>query len=525
VTYDVVVIGGGHNGLVAANYLADAGFAVAVLEGASTLGGLSSSGPMTNAPDHIANYGATDFAFWALSPVEAELGLRDMGLRAVPVDPQFAYLHPDGQSLAFWHDASRTADEIRYYSRKDAETWRDYVRILDRLVGIMHPLMLMNLARPDRDGLRTLLETAGRAHPIGEILRWAGSSGEDYVESRFSHPVVKQALFALAASFNPIQARGTTFAHLSLGILHRAASRRPVGGMQSLIDVLAERLRLHGGVVQTGVRVTEILVEAGRARGVRMADGHVVRAHRAVVATCDPRQLFEHLLPSGALPARLQRRAAKIPANVTGAGPMSLNIALNGQVTLNRHQKLRRDDLDLRIPYGVLGTHDATNRAYRDSMDGRLPAAEDMLLCVSVINAADPGQSPAGKDVIYVFSPCAPVRVEGGWLAAERDVGDRIIKRTADAYEGIAELEIDRHAETPAVIANRAGATNGCIFHVDLLPGRSGPLRPALGLGNFRLPVKGLFLGGSGAHPTGAVTGLPGRLAAREILRTNRRVR
>ena len=519
---DVVVIGAGHNGLVAANYLADQGLEVIVVERAARIGGMSSSDRViAEAPDHVVNYCATDLAFWPLSPVSVELNLAEHGLRSVPVDPQFAYLHPDGASVALWHDADRTAQEIAYFSPRDARAFTEYIALLDRLLAILRPLMLVNPSRPDRDVRHAYANAFRRLRPLGELLRWLTTSGSDLVEQRFEHDIVRSAMYALAAGYGPINARGTALAHIALAILHHGASSRPVGGMQAVPDALRRRLELIRGRVLTSAEVTQVLIDAGRASGVELRDGRRVEATIGVIATCDPRALFTRMLPPRALPARLERRARRIPTNRSGAAQMSANFALRGQISPQRHQGLRRDDLDLRIPYLLIGTADETARGFDAVTRGNIAAAEDMLLCVSVINGADPTQAPAGQDIVYVYTSSVPLRPPGGWCSAEDEVATRIVERVDSVFPGFAELEIGRHVDSPAGIEARTGASDGSMFHVDLELLRVGPLRPALGLGNFRLPVKGLFLGGAGAHPTGAVTGLPGRLAARELMRTH----
>ena len=522
--HDVVVIGAGHNGLVAACYLARAGLNVAVVEAAETIGGMTASGtPIPAAPHHVVNYCASDLLFWPTSPVGAELGLDRFGLRVLPQDPSYAYLHPDGASLAIWRDPRRTAEEIRRFSPADAAAYLDYARLLDALFDLVFPFMLANPRRPDRRSAWDLARAALRhRRRLREFGAFAFASGEEVIDERFRHPVVQSALHCLAAGASPIDAPGSSATHVLLAFLHRAGAVRPVGGMQALPAALAACLAAAGGRVTTSAPVTEIVVEGGRATGVALGNGTVLRARRAVLATCDPRTTLERLLPDGTLPARLAARARHIPANASGAGAMKADLALAGRLELGRHQRARRDGLDLRRPAVLVGTPAGNRRAYARCAAGLLPERDDNPLWLVVTNAVDPSQAPDGQDSLYVYTPTMPVHPEEGWKDLEGEAADRIVARVARFYDGVADLEIGRWVETPDLTARRTGATNGCALHVDVTLLRSGGLRPALGFGPGAKPVTGLHLGGAGSHPGGGVTGLPGRLAARQILSARR---
>jgi phytoene dehydrogenase-like protein len=521
VEHDVVIIGAGHNGLVAANYLADAGLDVLVVEANTRIGGMTASGcPIPDAPRHVVNYCSADLLFWMASPVAAELDLARYGLRTVPANPSYAYLHPDGASLAIWRDPRKTAEEIRHFSPSDAESYLDYARLLDGLFDLALPFMLANLRNPDWKAVSRLGRGALRHRGL---LRQFGAfvlaSGEEVIDERFHHPVVRAALHCVGAGANPISDNGTSVTHLLLGFLHRVGAVRPVGGMQAVPDALATRLQAVGGRVVTEAPVAEILVHSGRARGVALADGTVIQARRAVLATCDPRTALERLLPAGTLSPRLESRVRHIPANAGGAGQMKVDLALSGKVDLSRHRRWRTDGLDLRVPACLIGSPEGNRRAFARSSAGMLPDTDDIALWPVVTTALDPTQAPPGQDTLYLYCAAMPLQPEGGWKQREGEAADAIVRRAEQFYDGISAVEIGRWVETPEAMADRTGATNGAVLHADMTLLRSGPLRPALGFGGFRLPIDDLYIGGAGAHPGGGVTGLPGRLAAREILR------
>ncbi|ORW73744.1 phytoene desaturase family protein [Mycobacterium saskatchewanense] len=519
-SFDVVVIGGGHNGLTAACYLARRGLAVCVLEAAGGIGGMTASGtPIERAPDHVVNYCSADLLFWLSSPVERELELHRYGLSTIVVDPCYAYLHPDGASVAVWKDPCRTADEIRHFSRPDAESYLEYVRFLDALFDIAFPFMLSNPARPGRSSLTAMVRAAFKHRRLlrrfGEFLV---ASGEETIEQRFTHPVTKSLLYCLGAGANPIDMHGTSVTHLFLGFLHRSGTARPVGGMQAIPAALARRLISTGGTIHTDAEVAEIIVRGGKAVGVRLTDERQFHARTAILATPDPRTTLGRLLPPGTLSHELETRVRHIPANSRGAGAMKTDLALAGRVTLDRHQRWRRDEVDLRKPAILIGTSDQIRRGWARAAAGIVPDADDIALWPVLLTGADPSQAPDGQDSLYLFATNMPLHPDGGWEKWQHHAAERIVERAGQFYDGLAELEIGRWVESPELAQQRTRATNGAAMHVDHLLFSQGPMRPALGLGGRKLPVDRLVLGGAGAHPGGGVSGLPGRRAARNIL-------
>lgn len=519
---DVIVIGSGHNGLTSANYLADAGLDVVVVEANSNIGGMTTSGkPFANAPDHTVNFCATDLVFWMVSPVARELELHKYGLRTVPGDPAYGYMHPDGPSVCLFRDARRTVADIEKIHSGDAKAYADYAEFLDALMDVAVPMMLANMARPRPSDLATIARAA-----VKHVKRWkefadfAVMSAAELVEEKFRHPITQAALYGVPAAQYPAEASGSAVAHLFHAFIHRTGCFRPVGGLQAVPDSLARRLReLRGGTVLTDARVAEITVRGGRAVGVTLADGREITARRGVVASCDPITLFTKLLPSGSLPHRLENRAKHIPASSFGAAVLKVDLALSGHADLSRFNAWRGDGVDLRHAVMMMGEPEPTKRAYAQSAAGIVPQAEDMLL-FGITHAPDATLNPPGQDTLYLYCTTSPVSPEGGWDKHRSAAADNAVRKAALYYDGLEARELDRRVETPDQLSARVGTQNGCILHVDLT--RWGPMRPALGLGDFRLPVKGLFLGGSGAHPSGGVTGMPGRLAARELLRTSK---
>ena len=517
----MVVIGAGHNGLVAANYLAGAGHRVVVVEASPRVGGMtSSSATIPGAPEHVINHFAFDPFFWDSFPPGRELDLEGHGLRRVRVDPGLVYLDPDGPSIAFWEDPRRTADEIRRFSPGDADAYLEFARLLRGLGDILLAFALTNPARFDAGPLARTARAALRwRRQIPTLITLALSPARDAIGERFRHPVVRNALHAVAGATIPNGSDGTGLGFLWLSMQHRHSHRHLIGGIQALPDALAARLRSLGGTVLLDTRVTEILVEGGRAVGIRVAEGTEIRAARAVLAACDPRTTLERLLPEDALSPVMRARTQNIPVANNNFGQMKVDLALSGRLQLSRHQRWRGDGLDLRRPMHVFGTEEGIRRAFTRSAAGLLPYEDDFSLWTVIPTGVDPSQAPQGQDTLYIYCAVAPYDPEDGWDKVKEMAGNAVVNKVSRYFDGLEELEIGRQVLTNEDIGRLANVTGGNITHVDMVLSRGGPLRPARGLGGYRTPVEGLFLGGAGSHPGGGITGAPGYMAAREILR------
>ena len=299
---DVLIIGGGHNGLVAANYLADAGRSVTVIEANNRVGGMTACHtPIADAPDHLINSYSVDAFFWDSFPPSRELELERHGLRRTTIDPGHLYLAPDGESIGFWKDAQRTADEIGYFSEADARAYLEFAEMLDGFADLAFTLATANPTRLGVKNLAKLARRAGRSRKhLSAMAAMALSSVTEVVAERFEHQTVRDALHATCGSTVPNSQGGSGIAFLWLATMHRHACQRPVGGVQAIPDALERRLAAKGGEVLTGTPVSEILIADGVARGVRLADGRELHAP-TVLAACDPRTTLEKLSSPKAL--------------------------------------------------------------------------------------------------------------------------------------------------------------------------------------------------------------------------------
>jgi phytoene dehydrogenase-like protein len=516
--YDAAVVGGGHNGLSAACYLAAEGRRVIVIEALNKVGGMASSGYlMPEAPQHLVHPCALDLMSLRAHPMmPIELELERHGFCQVELSPGYVYLHPDGSSLVFWRDAEKTAAEIRRFSERDATEFLALMKVVFAFIDMAIPMMRVD---PARGNLRAKLQALGallrnrQARP--EIMTMMGSPAYQIIMERFEHPITQSALCCLLGAAGPITNEATGIYFALLGFLHRSGIGRVIGGMQMLSDAMAARLQELGGEVLLQSSVTEIVAERSSVKGVKLADGRMIDA-RAVIASMHPKFALEMVTP-GALDRRLLTRAALAPANAHGASPLKVDVALRGRVSVRRHDALRPDGLSLRNCVLLIGTAEAVVENFRSSARGDVPRLPYMW--ITAPSAADPTQAPPGQDIVYLYAVAMPVNPREGWEVIRDRVAQQIIDQSSDYMDGLKTNEIARRVEAAPDLARRLNVLNGCVVHVDTAMTRSAISRPAPGLGGDTLPVAGLFLGGAGSHPGGGVNGLPGRIAAGRVSR------
>jgi phytoene dehydrogenase-like protein len=516
--YDATVIGGGHNGLSAACYLATEGKKVIIVEALDKVGGMASSGYlMPDAPQHLVHPCALDLMSLRVHPMmPMELQLNRHGFRQVELSPAYVYLHPDGSSVVFWRDPEKTAAEIRRFSEHDAIEFLALMKIVFAFIDMAIPMMRVDPARKNRRAkLKVLVSLLRNRGLRPDIMALMASPAYQVIMERFEHPVTQSALCCLLGAAGPITNEATGIYFALLGFLHRTGVGRVVGGMQMLSNAMAARFQELGGEILLRSSVTEILAEHGKVAGVRLDDGRIIKSH-AVIASIHPKFALELVTP-GALDRRLLIKVALAPANAHGASPLKVDVALRGPVSVGRHEALRPDGLSLRKCVLLIGTAEAVVENFRASARGEVPSLPYMW--ITAPSAADPTQAPPGQDIAYLYAIAMPVNPREGWDAIRDRVAAQLIDQSSEYMDGLKTHEIARRVEASPDLARRLNVLNGCVVHIDTATTRSGLMRPAAGLGGDPLPVAGLFLGGAGSHPGGGVNGLPGRIAAGRVSR------
>lgn len=513
---DVVVVGAGHNGLTAACYLAEAGRSVVVVEAAERVGGMTMSAPLVSgAPEHLLSPCAIDAVYWRASTVERDLRLPEFGLRTVEHDPAWAWLGASGESLLLCRDVKRTIAEIERFSVGDARVYREFAEVTAKALAIQDSYGAGSATRPSA---RTLV-TAARNLADGRVRKLLGAAltrpAAELIESTFASTQVRGAFACMASILGSITVDSSGVGILATAPLHRYGVVRPVGGMQAIPDALLRCLRHHGGEIRLGTAVSRVLLERGAVRGVLLADGTTITAGTVIAAV--PPQVTGALLTAGNVDGLGVLES--VPSNSAGIGCFTLGMALRGRIELTEHYRTRTD-ADLRKPTMFHGTLDQVVAAEHQARTGRIP--DDPPWTATILSATDPSQAPAGQDNLYLYGP-APVRPNAGWAAERETAAQALLKASSGVLGELTQLEIGRFAETPEDLEHRLGAVNGCIYHADQIVTRLGPLRPGLGWAGHRTKVPGLILSGAGTHPGGGVSGIPGQLAAKAVLRASAR--
>lgn len=521
---DVIIIGAGHNGLTAGCYLAKAGLDVLVLEANDQTGGMTATNAtLPEAPEHLFNEGAIQLTgVFRLSGIAQELDLPRYGLKEVAVDPAHIQLGPDGSSLGIWRDRERTIRELTRFSRKDAQAWRELSETVDAIMPTV--LAYMN-GHPTRvlsyDLIRSLAGTVRRPGRLAPLLHFLTASHTEMLDELFESELPKGALAAMAA-FQRMEADMTAaVAIIYLGVVQRIPNAMPVGGTGELPKALQRCLEAHGGRVRTSAPVAEIVVEGRRATGVRLENGEVLQARTGVISACNVKVALTELLPEGALTDRMLKRAHDIPITKTQATSLKINVALKGKLSMKRFAELREDGLD---PTGYLvawHTLEEQTRAWNELCRGDWPETVPVSCSISPTHV-DPTQAPEGQDTLWLWSGVIPVHPRKPWEEVRDEIGQKVLADAARYYEGLDSLEIGRTVLGGPDLEERFNAPWGNVYHVDPLPSRFGPLKPALGLGGYKTPIDGFYLSGAGTHPTGGVCALPGKLAAETLMRTAR---
>jgi phytoene dehydrogenase-like protein len=519
--YDIIVIGAGHNGLVAAAYLAKAGRRVLVLEQRDAIGGAAVTEEIF--PGFRVSTVA-DGGGYLSARVRQDLKV-DSRVETVPSEAVAFCPQPDGSQLTIWRDVARTADEIARFSQADAETYPGFVELMARIADVLGDLMEVTPPDLPEVGMRDLraglglfgsLRRLGRKR-IGEFLRVLPMPADDLLSEFFESPVVKAAIGAssvLNISWGPREA-GTAFTLLgnwALGGtgLFRSASVVK-GGMGALTKALADAARGFGADIRTGAPVEKAIVREGRAAGVKLASGEEIAA-AIVVSNADPRTTFHQLLEPRTLDASFMRHVRAIKYRGSAA---RIHLALR---ELPEFPALAGGDAAaLRGPIQIAPSLDYVQRAFDCTKYGR--CSERPYLDLLIPTLSDPGLAPEGRHVLSITARYAPYELrEGSWNAHRETFADVVIE-TLEAYApGIRDAILHRHVLVPTDLESVYGLPEGNPNHGEMTLDQFFHMRPIPGYARYRTPVAGMYLCGAGTHPGGGVTGLPGHNAAREIL-------
>jgi phytoene dehydrogenase-like protein len=533
--YDALIIGGGHNGLVAAAYLARAGLRTLVLERRHVLGGAA----VTEEVVPGFRFSVASYVVSLLRPeIIRDLRLPEHGLDILPLDGTFTPLparagaHTGGPDY-LWrvNDHGRTVRELRRWSRNDVEAYEEYGQLMVEMARFIKPILGIVPGDPtDRDP-RPLLPLVGLARSFGRLterqqavfVQLMTMSAADFLDQWFETDPLKATMAAsgIIGTFQGIRSPGTAYVllHHYMGEIDGAfrAWGIPKGGTGGVSLAIAGAARAAGAEIRTEAPVARIRTTGGQAIGVTLDDGEAVDAG-VILSSADAKVTFLDLLDPGTLDPMFEADVRRFKFRGSSG---KVNLAVD---RLPDFSCLPGDGEHLRGAISFSPSTEDMERAYDDAKYGRWSRRPyiDMIIPTLV----DPAMAPPGKHVISCFVQYAPYRLDpslGTWDDNRDAFGDTVVDRIAEFAPNIRDIIIGRQVLTPLDIERTIGLTEGNIFQGELSLEQLFFNRPVPGYARFRTPIRDLWLSGSSTHPGGGLMGANGRLAALEVLRSRGR--
>jgi phytoene dehydrogenase-like protein len=518
---DIVIIGGGHNGLVTAFYLARAGYKPLVLECRNQVGGAAIT------EEFHPGFRASVLAHSAgplLPEVVRDMQLEKHGLKLITPAVDVTALSPNGTALVLYRDVERAAREIAKTSKSDAAKYRDFHAALEKTSRIISKVLTLTppeISRPSKSDLFALLQLGRGVRGSGkkntyDLLRWSPMAVADLVSEFFENDLLR-AVVAARGIFGTFL--GPWSAGTALVLLLRAsADANPAGGncfaaggMGAVTQAMAKAAQQAGAEICTGAEVGEIQIKDGAVRGVVLANREEITA-RAVISNADPKRTFLKLMDPVLLSPTFTKRLQNYRMNGTVA---KVNFALSGLPTFNGLDG-NTDALSGRIHIGP--GIDYLERAFDESKYGNFSRAP--YLEIAIPSLSDSSLAPSGQHVMSVYMQYAPYKLkEANWRDQRGALGDTVIKTIAQYAPDLPGKILRSQVITPLDLEEIYGLTGGQIFHGELALDQIFTMRPMLDWARYRTPIENLYLCGSGTHPGTGLTGASGANAAREILK------
>ena len=522
----VIIIGGGHNGLITAFYLAKGGFKPTVLERREQVGG----GAVTE--EFHPGFRASTLAH-TLGPLRAdvarELRLERFNLHVIQPEPRLFAPAPDGRGILFYGDAAKTAGALAHLSAKDSGRFTEFAEALDTMSEIFGRIASITppaIDHPSPEDFWNLFATGLSVRGLGktgifDLLRWGPMAVADFVAEFFDTELLRAAIAArgiFGANLGPWSAGST-----AVLLLRAAADSHPIGsaafprgGLGEFSRALADAAKAAGAEIRTNAAVQQIRTKNGAVSGVLLSDGEEI-ACSAVVSGVDPKRTFFQLLdPSNLDPVFASRmknfRAAGSVAKVHLAlGDLPDFPSLSNAVAPDGF----REALSGRIHIGH--EIDYLEKAFDTSKYGEISKAP--VLDVTIPTLLDPSLAPEGKHVLSAYFQFAPYKLRSGtWQERRGELANAVIKTLAAYAPNLPKLVEAAHVISPVDLESTYGFTGGHIFHGELALDQIFTMRPVLDWARYHTPVKGLFLCSNGTHPGNGLTGASGANAAKEII-------
>ncbi|MCU1273607.1 MAG: dependent oxidoreductase [Bryobacterales bacterium] len=520
--FDAIIIGGGHNGLVTAAYLARAGRKVVVLERRELLGGCSVTEEIW--PGFRVSTAAY-LASLLQERIVRELELKRFGYLIDAKDPAFFSAFPDGRHFFMWQDEHKTLAEIAKFSKRDAEIYPAYEQHLEKLAQVVESLLLTSPPDFPPRGVGDFIEylkLAGRMRKLSRremvgLVKIFTQSAADFLDEWFESPEVKVTLATdgvIGANGGP-RSQGTAYIllhHCMGGVGGKRGLWGFVrGGMGAISEAIAQSARSHGAEIRVSVPVQRILVNDGRVRGVALENGEEIEAP-IVASNVDPHVTFLKLLDERDIDPEFRKSIQQFRTEGTS---LKMNLALSG---LPDFRALPGAGPHHRATMHICPSIEYVEHAWDDAKYGR--PSERPLLEMTIPTMYDASLAPAGRHIMGIFLQYAPYTLRGlKWDDIRESYADHVLSVIEEYAPNIRSIVIARQVLSPLDLERRFGITGGNIFHGEMSLDQMFVMRPVAGWARYRMPVPGLYLCGSGAHPGGGVMGAPGYNAAREILK------
>jgi len=522
-TYDAVVIGGGHNGLVAAAYLARAGLEVVVLERRHVLGGAA----VTEEVFPGFRFSVASYVVSLLRPeIVRELELPRHGLEILPLDGTFTPLEND----YLWrvNDHGRTVRELRRWSPSDAEAYEDYSRLMVEMARFIKPILSMAPPDPGRFHPREWLPVARLGREFKNLpseqqavfIQLMTMSAADFLDQWFETDPLKATMSAsgIIGTFQGIRSPGTAYVllHHYMGEIDGVlrAWGIPRGGTGAVSNSIADAARSLGVEIRTEAVVEQLLIRGDEISGVALASGEEVTG-RVTLSSLDPHQTFDRLVPPGHLDSSFLEEVGRYRYRGSSG---KVNLALDG---LPEFTCLPGAGDHLRGAISVSPGIDYMELAYDDAKSGRFSRRPYIDMVIPTL--VDPSMAPPGKHVMSCFVQYAPYHLADGdeWDDARREAfGETVIDTIAERAPNMRDLILHKQVLTPRDIEETFGLSEGNIFQGELSLEQLFFNRPVPGWARYRTPLRNLWMCGSATHPGGGIMGASGRLAALQVARS-----
>ncbi|HUA15268.1 MAG TPA: NAD(P)/FAD-dependent oxidoreductase [Verrucomicrobiae bacterium] len=516
---DIVIIGGGHNGLVTAFYLAKAGYKPLVLERNPQVGGAAVTdefhpGFRCSTLSHSAGP--------LLPSVVRDMQLHQHGLRLITPDVCVTALSPGGRPLSVYQDVNKSAQEISAFSQKDAAKYAEFEKSLDKISKVIAEALATtppDIDHPSSGDLWSMLKTGRAIRKLGKkdmfrLLRWGPMAVADLVAEYFETELLR-AVVAARGIFGTFL--GPWSAGSSLVLLIRAAADShpaggicfATGGLGALTQAMAAAAQAAGAEIRTGAEVIEIRVHNGVADGVLLATGEEIPA-RAIISNADPKRTLLKLTDPMHLSPDFVQKLQHYRGNGTVA---KVNLALAGLPSFTGVNDTNA--LKGRIHIGP--EIDYLERAFDEAKYGHF--SRQPYLEVAIPSLSDPTLAPEGQHVMSIYMQYAPYKLKGDWEQERKALGQTVVQTLAQYAPNLPERILTHQIITPRDLEENYGMSGGQVFHGELALDQFFTMRPLLDWARYKTPIENLYLCGSGTHPGAGLTGGSGANAAREILK------